>query len=607
MAFGAMGIIYGDIGTSPLYAFQAAFNDVFGLSTEREEVLGLLSLFIWTLVLVVTVKYIVVIMRADNEGEGGTLALGVLALRFVQQRHRAVVIGISMLAISLFVADGVLTPSISVLSAVEGVTMVVPRAAHLEDDIALVILAALFLMQRFGTGKIGRVFGPIMFIWFLSIAALGVHGIASRPEVLEAINPMHAAGLVVRHPLITFVLLGAVTLAITGVEALYADMGHFGRRPIAASWLVIVLPALTLCYLGQGALVLENPAAASNSFYLLVPSQLLVPMIVLATLATIIASQAVISGMYTVAQQAMRLGWVPRMRVLHTSNTVKGQITVPTVTLFLFIGVAATVLNFENSSRLANAYGLTVTGTLLCTTLLAVVVARHQWQWPIWRLVAIFVPMAIIDIAFFSANLAKVMHGAWFTLMIAAALLLLIQAWTRSRTKAIAAIAQMSVDIPTYLQMVERAGPARTTGTGVFLAAKAGRVPRTLQATCGELGTVFEQTVIVTVETGSTPLVPEPVQAELVGPGLWHVTVRHGFAEPADIPKALRESNLGSLLNPLTTTYFIGRDSINVTTKGLASVPLKLFALLHQTAQGTTEFFGMPSARTMTIGTRIDL
>ena len=607
LAFGAMGIIYGDIGTSPLYAFQAAFNDVFGLSTEREEVLGLLSLFIWTLVLVVTVKYIVVIMRADNEGEGGTLALGVLALRFVQQRHRAVVIGISMLAISLFVADGVLTPSISVLSAVEGVTMVVPRAAHLEDDIALVILAALFVMQRFGTGKIGRVFGPIMFVWFLSIAALGVHGIASRPEVLEAINPIHAAGLVVRHPLITFVLLGAVTLAITGVEALYADMGHFGRRPIAASWLVVVLPALTLCYLGQGALVLENPAAASNSFYLLVPSQLLVPMIVLATLATIIASQAVISGMYTVAQQAMRLGWVPRMRVLHTSNTVKGQITVPTVTLFLFIGVAATVLNFESSSRLANAYGLTVTGTLLCTTLLAVVVARHQWQWPIWRLVAIFVPMAIIDIAFFSANLAKVMHGAWFTLMIAAALLLLIQAWTRSRAKAFAAIAQMSVDIPTYLQMVERAGPARTTGTGVFLAAKAGRVPRTLQATCGELGTVFEQTVIVTVETGSTPLVPEPAQAELVGPGLWHVTVRHGFAEPADIPKALRESNLGSLLNPLTTTYFIGRDSINVTTKGLASVPLKMFALLHQTAQGTTEFFGMPSARTMTIGTRIDL
>jgi len=607
LAFGAMGIIYGDIGTSPLYAFQAAFNDVFGLSTEREEVLGLLSLFIWTLVLVVTVKYIVVIMRADNEGEGGTLALGVLALRFVQQRHRAVVIGISMLAISLFVADGVLTPSISVLSAVEGVTMVVPRAAHLEDDIALVILAALFVMQRFGTGKIGRVFGPIMFVWFLSIAALGVHGIASRPEVLEAINPIHAAGLVVRHPLITFVLLGAVTLAITGVEALYADMGHFGRRPIAASWLVVVLPALTLCYLGQGALVLENPAAASNSFYLLVPSQLLVPMIVLATLATIIASQAVISGMYTVAQQAMRLGWVPRMRVLHTSNTVKGQITVPTVTLFLFIGVAATVLNFESSSRLANAYGLTVTGTLLCTTLLAVVVARHQWQWPIWRLVAIFVPMAIIDIAFFSANLAKVMHGAWFTLMIAAALLLLIQAWTRSRAKAIAAIAKMSVDIPTYLQMVERVGPARTTGTGVFLAAEAGRVPRTLMATCGELGTVFEQTVIVTVETGSTPLVTEPAKAEQVAPGLWHVTVCHGFAEPADIPNALRESDLGALLNPLTTTYFIGRDSINVTTKGLASVPLKLFALLHQTAQGTTEFFGMPSARTGTIGTRIDL
>ena len=352
-----MGIIYGDIGTSPLYAFQAAFNDVFGLSTEREEVLGLLSLFIWTLILVVTVKYIIVVMRADNEGEGGTLALGVLALRFVQQRHRAAVIGISMLAISLFVADGVLTPSISVLSAVEGVTMVLPRTANLTDDISLVILAALFLAQRFGTDKIGRVFGPIMFVWFLSIAALCVHAIAGRPEVLEALNPIHAAGLITRHPLLTFVLLGAVTLAITGVEALYADMGHFGRRPIAVSWLVVVLPALALCYLGQGALVLENPAAASNSFYLLVPSRLLVPMIVLATLATIIASQAVISGMYTVAQQAMRLGWVPRMRVLHTSKTVKGQITVPMVTLLMFLGVAGTVLNFENSGRLANAYG----------------------------------------------------------------------------------------------------------------------------------------------------------------------------------------------------------------------------------------------------------
>lgn len=607
LAFGAIGIIYGDIGTSPLYAFQAAFNDVFGLSTNRDEVLGLLSLFIWTLVLVVTVKYIVVIMRADNEGEGGTLALGVLALRYVQQRHRVVVIAISMLAISLFAADGILTPSISVLSAIEGLSMVVPGVSSFEDDIALAILAVLFLAQRFGTGKIGHVFGPIMVLWFAAIAALGVRAIIGNPEVLAAINPLYAAELVVRHPLLTFVLLGAVTLAITGVEALYADMGHFGRRPIAASWLVVVLPALTLCYLGQGALVLENPSAATNSFYLLVPSQLLVPMIVLATLATIIASQAVISGMFTVAQQAMRLGWIPRMRVLHTSKTVRGQITVPIVTLLMFLGVAGTVLNFETSARLANAYGLTVTGTLLCTTLLAVVVARHQWQWPVWRIVAIFVPMAIIDVAFFSANLAKIVHGAWFTLLIAALLLLLIQAWTRSRDRALAAIEQMSLDIPAYLQLVERTGPARTIGTGVHLASRADRVPRTLAATCAVLETVFEQTIMITVETANTPLVAEQTQVEEVAPGIWHIVFRHGFAEAADIPRALSESALGSQIDPLTTTYFVGRDSINVVSKGLAKIPLRLFATLHQHSQGATEFFGMPSSRTITIGARIDL
>ena len=607
LAFGAIGIIYGDIGTSPLYAFQAAFNDVFGLSTNREEVLGLLSLFIWTLVLVVTVKYILVIMRADNEGEGGTLALGVLALRYVQQRHRVVVIAISMLAISLFAADGVLTPSISVLSAIEGLSMVAPGVSRFEDDIALVILAVLFAAQRFGTGKIGQVFGPVMLLWFAAIATLGVRAIIGKPEVLAAINPLYAAELVVRHPLLTFVLLAAVTLAITGVEALYADMGHFGRRPIAASWLVVVLPALTLCYLGQGALVLENPAAAKNSFYLLVPSQLLVPMIVLATLATIIASQAVISGMFTVAQQAMRLGWIPRMRVLHTSKTVRGQITVPIVTLVMFVGVAGTVLNFETSARLANAYGLTVTGTLLCTTLLAVIVARHQWQWSVWRLVAVFVPIAIIDVAFLSANLVKILHGAWFTLLIAALLLLLIQAWTRSRDRALAAIEQMSLDVPAYLQLVERSRPARTIGTGVHLASQVDRVPRTLAATCSVLGTVFEQTIMITVETASTPLVAEQTQVEEVAPGLWHVIFRHGFAEAADIPRALSESALGSQIDPLNTTYFVGRDSINVVSKGLAMIPLRVFATLHQHSQGATDFFGMPSSRTITIGARIDL
>jgi KUP system potassium uptake protein len=330
-------------------------------------------------------------------------------------------------------------------------------------------------------------------------------------------------------------------------------------------------------------------------------------MIVLATLATIIASQAVISGMFTVAQQAMRLGWIPRMRVLHTSKTVRGQITVPIVTLVMFVGVAGTVLNFETSARLANAYGLTVTGTLLCTTLLAVIVARHQWQWPVWRLVAVFVPIAIIDVAFLSANIVKIVHGAWFTLLIAALLLLLIQAWTRSRDKALAAIEQMSLDVPAYLQLVERSRPARTIGTGVHLASQVDRVPRTLAATCSVLGTVFEQTIMITVETASTPLVAEQTQVEEVAPGLWHVVFRHGFAEAADIPRALSESALGSQIDPLTTTYFVGRDSINVVSKGLAMIPLRVFATLHQHSQGATDFFGMPSSRTITIGARIDL
>lgn len=431
LVIAALGVIYGDIGTSPLYALQTAFGDTVGLEVTPMHVYGLLSMFIWGLTLIVTVKYVMVVMRASNKGEGGTLALSALASRFLKGRSRRLVMVVSIVAVSLFAADAVLTPSISVLSAMEGMSSVTPNATKYEVPGALFILTILFSAQRWGTGRIGKIFGPVMILWFAMISALGVHGIMKNPEVLNALNPYYAYQLAVKFPAQSFAAIGAVTLCITGVEALYADLGHFGRRAINMSWILVVFPALTLCYLGQGGLILSNAAAAKNPFFALVPLGYELPVVILATLATVVASQAVISGMYTIVHQSMLVGFLPWMNVLHTSKTIRGQITIPTVTFLMYIAVMVAVIGFGSSSRLASAYGLTVTGTLVCTTFLAVIVARKHWKWSIWRCALVFVPMGIVDLLFFSANATKFLDGAWFTVAIAAALFFVIWSWSK--------------------------------------------------------------------------------------------------------------------------------------------------------------------------------
>lgn len=609
LVLAALGIIYGDIGTSPLYAFQAAFGPDIGLTVDEPSVLGALSLFVWALIIVVTIKYVIVVMRASNNGEGGTLALGALVEHLVQGRRRALVIGISMLAIALFAADAVLTPSVSVLSAIEGASLISSGFEEHETEIALVILTLLFLMQRWGTGSIGRVFGPIMLLWFAVIATLGIVQIVQHPGVLRALSPTYALDLALREPVLAFLALGAVTLAITGVEALYADMGHFGRPPIAVSWSLIVFPSLVLCYLGQGALVLEDPRAIDNPFYALVPDGLILPMVVLATVATVIASQAVISGMYSLAQQAMQMGLLPRLPIVHTSKTIRGQINVPVITLIMFIGVAATVLIFQSSSRLVVAYGLTVTGTLICTTILAAIVARVVWRWSPLVVALVYVPLGVVDILFFSSNVIKILHGAWFTVSIAVVIFFVVRSWSTGRERLLAEAAARAVPLDEFLATLPASARGRLRGTGVFLVRLSQVAPGTLIKLADRTGGIYEHTLIVSISTADVPVVAEEERAEIeeLQHGVQRIALRYGFAEQPDVPVALGRLALSEPFDPETADYLIGRDSVAVKGSGLRSIPLYLFAAMHRFSQGRSEFFGVPPERLTAIGRRIEL
>ena len=609
LALGALGVIYGDIGTSPLYAMQVAFSSAFGMEPNEQDILGILSMFIWALIIVVTIKYVIIVTRANNKGEGGDLALQSLALRFVKNKTRTMVIIVGILAISLFMSDAVLTPSISVLSAVEGAGLKFPEIETFAVAIALVILTALFLGQRFGTEKVGRLFGPIMLVWFLVIAVIGVNGIRENPTVIRAILPIYAFEFIVAHPLLSFGALSAVTLAITGAEALYADMGHFGRPPITLSWLVIVFPSLVLCYLGQGALLLENPQMIDNPFFHLVPGGFEIPIVILATIATVIASQAVISGAYSVTRQAMQLGLLPRMRVLQTSAKVRGQIFMPVITFFQYLAVVATVLIFQSSEHLAAAYGLAVTGTLVCTTILAVLVAFHLWYWPKWRIVLIFGPLGIVDVAFFTANMSKIPHGAWFSLVVATILFIIIASWSTGRQAMMRALGREAVPADTFTEKVGAGAYKRTEGTGVFLVASSTHVPRPLLATIRNFGRIHELTVLLTVETLDTPYATDANRSEAteISPGLWRVFLRFGFAESPNVPVALEARAIGDHIDPETTSYFVGRDTVAVTTRGFAGFPRRIFALLHRHAQVSTDFFHVPPDHTVTMGARVEI
>ena len=614
LMLGAIGIVYGDIGTSPLYTVKEAFSPHYGLAPDAPSVLGILSLIFWSLVVVITVKYVTVIMRADNEGEGGIMALTALVGRgLVPGSRGAYVVGLlGVFGVALFFGDGVLTPAISVLSAVEGLGVAAPGLGPWILPIAIGVLVALFLLQRFGTAVVGRAFGPVVLVWFAALAAIGIHNLLANPEVLRALDPRWGLRFFADHGWHGLLILGAVVLAVTGGETLYADMGHFGRRPIQVAWNVIVLPALTLNYFGQGALLLRDPAAVENPFYLGVPSWALYPMIGLATAATVIASQAVISGAYSAARQAMLLGYLPRMGVRHTSRQTAGQIYVPGVNWLLMAAVIATVLGFGDSTSLATAYGVSVTGTMLITSLLLIVLLRTRRRipgWVFWPLAAAFV---LVDVAFLAANLAKFKDGAWFPIAMAVAMFAVMRTWARGRAILHAELHKDGVPLADFLPGLRLSPPLRVPGTAVFLTGTPDIVPKALLHNLKHNKVLHARNLLLTVETLPVPVAPAHARLafERLDDDFLRATVRVGFMESPDVPLALMRSGDrdGPVFDPMDTTFFASRESVLAPpNRGMPQWRDRLFAFLHRNAAPANEFFRIPSTRLVELGTPVEI
>lgn len=615
LTIGALGVVFGDIGTSPLYAIREAFSPHYGLVADHDTVLGLLSLVFWSLVLVVSVKYVTIITRADNEGEGGIMALMALAQRSLPDGSRSAWwVGIfGILGAALFFGDGVLTPAVSVLAAVEGLEVAAPAMGGWVVPLAVVVLVALFATQRFGTEKVGRVFGPITILWFLVLATLGLANILHDPEVLHAINPAWAARFFIDHAWGGIFILGAVVLAVTGGEAIYTDMGHFGPRPVRYAWYCVVLPSLMLNYLGQGALVLEDPSAAANPFYHGVPEWGRYPMIVLATAATVIASQAVITGGYSIARQAMQLGYIPRMRVLHTSKETIGQIYVPAINWSMLVVVVALVIGFGSSSALAAAYGVSVSMTMLIDTVLLAIVARALWpRWRLWvlPLCAVFL---LVDLAFVTANLAKVPQGGWFPLLLGLVLFTLLRTWRRGRLLLRARIREHGEKLDDFLPGLMLAPPARVPGTAVFLTADKGVVPQALVHNLKHNKVLHERNVVLSVDTLAVPYAQraERLKVQGIGDGWFRVTLRFGFMETPDVPVALMAASDdgGELwVDPTETTYFTSRETVVPGVRhGMALWREKLFTAMHRNAAPASSYFRIPGDRLVELGTPVEI
>ncbi len=611
---GAIGVVFGDIGTSPLYTIREAFSAHYGLVANHDTVLGLLSLIFWSLTLVVTLKYVTIILRADNEGEGGIMALMALAQRSLSQGSRsAYLVGIfGIFGAALFFSDGVITPAISVLSAVEGLEVISPRLHNWIVPISLLVLVSLFATQRFGTEKVGRVFGPITSLWFLTLAVLGVANILHEPEVLHAVNPYWAVQFFLDHTWGGVFILGAVILAVTGGEAIYTDMGHFGRKPIRYAWYFFVLPSLMLNYLGQGALVLEDPAAIRNPFYLGVPEWGRIPMLVLATAATVIASQAVITGGFSVVRQAMQLGYVPRMRIKHTSRDTIGQIYIPAVNWSMMIIVIALVLGFRSSSALATAYGISVSMTMLIDTVLLAIVARALWvRWRRWVL-PLCLAFLVIDVAFVVANGAKILQGGWFPVVLGLTLFTLMRTWRRGRELLREEMRKQGIQLDTFLPGLMLAPPVRVPGTAVFLTPQTGMVPHALMHNLKHNKVLHERNVFLTVETLDVPYAPgdKRLKMEEIGDEFYRVIARFGFMETPDVPLALMRScdGQGIYFDPMETTYFASRE--NVVASARRGMPVwrdKLFAFMHRNAAPATGFFRIPGNRLVELGSQVEI
>ncbi|HET6828072.1 MAG TPA: potassium transporter Kup [Ramlibacter sp.] len=612
LTLGAIGVVYGDIGTSVLYAVKEVFGSGH-VPFTADNVYGVLSIFFWTLTVIVSIKYVVLVLRADNNGEGGLIAMLALASQAVKDKPelRKWLLAVGIFGTSLFYGDGVITPAISVLSAVEGLEVVSPAFKDWVIPLTLVILFCLFAVQKRGTSGIGRFFGPITLAWFMVIAVLGVSHIVHHPEILAALSPHHALRFMFTHPGITFIILGAVVLCVTGAEALYADLGHFGKKPIRLAWFSVVMPALTLNYFGQGALLLARPEAVKNPFFMMAPDWAQLPMVFLATAATVIASQALITGAFSVTKQVIQLGYLPRLNVQHTSVRDTGQIYMPAVNWGLFVAIVLAVVMFRSSSNLAAAYGIAVTLDMLITTILTFFVIRYGWKYPLALCIAATGWFFIVDLAFFSSNLLKLMQGGWFPLLIGGAIFTLMMTWKRGRELLNEKLRADAIDLPSFLESVFASPPTRVAGTAVFLTAEPGTVPNAMLHNLKHNKVLHDHNLFVTVRSHEVPWIglDRRLQIEPLGHGCWQVTVHYGFKNDPDLPRALEHlRGRGCDLEPMTTSYFLSRDNVVPTIGGgMASWREKLFAQMHHNASAAADFLNLPNNSVVELGSKIEI
>ena len=614
----ALGVVYGDIGTSPLYALREVFKHEYGIAPTPENVYGVLSLILWSLILVVGVKYIVFILRADNRGEGGILAMLALLMQTMTERtwKRAALVGLGLFGAALLYGDGMITPAMSVLSATEGLVVVSENFAPLVLPLTIVILVVLFASQRVGTAGVGKVFGPITALWFVSIGILGFLEILREPVILFAANPGYALRFAFTHGTAGFIVLGAVVLAVTGGEALYADMGHFGKRPIRLAWFGLVLPALVINYFGQGALVLRDPLAAENPFFLLAPRVLLYPLIALATMAAIIASQAMISGAFSLTQQCIQLGYSPRLTITHTSAKEFGQIYIPEVNHALMVGCLLIVLGFRDSTSLGAAYGIAVTGTFVITTTIFTVITLARWKWPLWRAIPFFVVFIAIDGAFFGASALKILHGGWVPLAVAVALFTLMTSWKRGRDILRERVTDIALPLDLFLDDIGRKGPVRVPGTAVFMTSESAGTPVVLLHHLKHNKVLHETVILLSIVTDDIPETPAPdrVRIEALGQGFFRVIAHYGFMESADVKEVLQKCrDFGIAARPLDTSYYLGREQLiprrGPWKKGGLSMNIirkKLFSIMSRNAIPATQYFQLPPNRVVELGTQME-
>ena len=611
LAVGAVGVVFGDIGTSPLYALKEVFVGHHPLTVDRLHIFGVVSLIFWTMILVVTVKYVFVVMRADNRGEGGSMALLALISRLSPGTSRGgglVMLGV--MATALFFGDAIITPAISVLSAVEGLTVVEGGLTPLVLPVSIAILIGLFLIQARGTAKVGALFGPVMLFYFAVIAVLGIVHLVQQPAVLQALSPHYAVLFFAADPLLAFLALGSVVLAVTGAEALYADMGHFGRRPITVSWLWIVLPALMLCYLGQGAMLLGDPKLAANPFFLMAPDALRLPLVILATVATVIASQAVISGAFSVAQQAVQLGFLPRLKIVHTSAASAGQIYIPMINWSLLVLVILLVLGFRTSNNLAAAYGIAVTGTMLITTMMIAVLVVSIWKWPKWWAIPLLGVLLVIDGAYFASNLTKIPDGGWFPLLIGGIAFLLLTTWARGRHLMMLRLRESAMPIEVFIKSAASAA-TRVPGTAVFMTSSPEGVPHALLHNLKHNKVLHDRVLILTVVIDEVPFVDEEDRMEVrsLGSNFYRMIMRYGFMQEINIPATLKTVEAcGPKIKMMDTSFFLARQTLLASDRpGMAIWREKVFAWMLSNSESAMEFFKLPTNRVVELGSQVEI